>query len=50
MYRGIASAHHDNLPVAAQIAGAVLCLPIYSTLSDDDVHRICDVIVEAGRQ
>lgn len=49
MYRGIPSAHRENLPIAAQIASSVLCLPIYSTLSDEDVHRICDVIVEAGR-
>jgi dTDP-4-amino-4,6-dideoxygalactose transaminase len=27
MYRGIASAHADNLPVASHIAQRILCLP-----------------------
>ena len=50
MYRGIPSAQRENLPVAAQIASSVLCLPLYSTLADEDVHRICNIIVEAGQQ
>ncbi len=32
MYRGLPSAHRDNLPVAAAIAQQVLCLPIYPDL------------------
>ena len=29
MYRGLPSAHRDNLPVASAAALQVLCLPIY---------------------
>ena len=44
MYRGLASAHRDNLPVACRIAGQVLCLPIYPTLGEMDLKRIVSVI------
>ncbi|HEU5295877.1 MAG TPA: DegT/DnrJ/EryC1/StrS family aminotransferase [Burkholderiaceae bacterium] len=44
MYRGLPSAAHANLPVAARIADRVLCLPIYPALQDSDVHRVCELI------
>lgn len=44
MYRGLPSAHRENLPVASQVASMVLCLPIYSNLSNEDVRRIADLI------
>jgi dTDP-4-amino-4,6-dideoxygalactose transaminase len=44
MYRGLPSAQHSNLPVAVEAASKVLCLPIYPTLSFDDVNRIVDII------
>lgn len=44
MYSGIPSAHPNNLPVATKVASRVLCLPIYSDLSDDDVRAIADLI------
>ncbi|MGE5471040.1 MAG: DegT/DnrJ/EryC1/StrS family aminotransferase [Bacteroidota bacterium] len=44
MYRGLASAHRDNLPVATEAAKNVLCLPIYPALSNDDLTRIVDII------
>lgn len=40
MYRGFPSANRDNLPVAADAARRVLCLPIYPELSDWDVDRV----------
>lgn len=40
MYRGLPSAHTDNLPVASHIASQVLCLPIYPTLSDEQQSGI----------
>ena len=46
MYRGLPSAHRDNLPVASRIADQVLCLPMYPALRDADLDRI----VEIGRQ
>jgi dTDP-4-amino-4,6-dideoxygalactose transaminase len=48
MYRGLPSAHRDNLPVANRAAERVLCLPIYPNLCDDDVKRVVQLIAEAG--
>lgn len=44
MYRGLPSAHRDNLPAATQAAARVLCLPIYPALTDDDVARVIALI------
>jgi dTDP-4-amino-4,6-dideoxygalactose transaminase len=43
-YRMLPSAHPSYLPVAHKVATQVLCLPFYGGLSNDDVHRICDII------
>ena len=48
MYRGLPSAHKDNLPVATRIAEQVLCLPVYPALSRDDLERIVGVIAKGG--
>ena len=47
MYRNLASAGRQNLPVAHRIADTVLCLPIHPDLTDTMVHRIADLIVSA---
>jgi len=44
MYRGFASADPRNLPIATDVASRILCLPIYPSLSDDDVQRIAGLI------
>jgi dTDP-4-amino-4,6-dideoxygalactose transaminase len=44
MYRGLASAHRENLPVATAMAERVLCLPIYPTLQRADQLRIIELI------
>lgn len=44
MYRGLPSAARSNLPVAAQAADKVLCLPIYPALAADDVDRVIHLI------
>lgn len=44
MYRGLPSAHRDNLPVASQAARQVLCLPIYPDLEISEVERIAALI------
>lgn len=44
MYRGLPSAAHTNLPVAARIASQVLCLPIYPGLTPGEVERVLEVI------
>ena len=44
MYRGLPSAHHGNLPVAADTAARVLCLPIYPDLEQSEIESIVRVI------
>ncbi|MGZ0018236.1 DegT/DnrJ/EryC1/StrS family aminotransferase [Nitrosomonas sp. wSCUT-2] len=47
MYRGMPSAQRGNLPVAADAAGMVLCLPIYPDLPPMEQQRVIDIIKEA---
>lgn len=44
MYRGLSSATHSNLPVAAEISRKILCLPIYPALTFDDIERIARLV------
>jgi dTDP-4-amino-4,6-dideoxygalactose transaminase len=44
MYRGLPSAHRDNLPVATAAAKQVLCLPIYPDLEMSVVEEISLII------
>lgn len=44
MYRGLPSAHPDNLPHATKAAKQILCLPIYPDLKLSVVDEICDLI------
>ena len=44
MYRGLPSAHRDNLPVASAAAQQVLCLPIYPNLPLSAVEEISEFI------
>jgi dTDP-4-amino-4,6-dideoxygalactose transaminase len=44
MYRGLPSAHRDNLPVAAAAAQKVLCLPIYPALENAQIETITRLI------
>jgi dTDP-4-amino-4,6-dideoxygalactose transaminase len=44
MYRGMLSAHRDNLPVANDAAFKVLCLPIYPNLEQEELERIVNLI------
>lgn len=46
VYRGLPSASRSNLPVAADAADRVLCLPIYPALADTDVERVADLIAD----
>lgn len=45
-YRGLESASPINLPVANKVANQVICLPIYHTLSMEDVQRIINCIIK----
>jgi len=44
MYRGLASSRGENLPVAHKVAAQVLCLPIFSDLSQDNQDKIISLI------
>lgn len=44
MYRGLPSAHRDNLPVATAAASQVLCLPIYPDLEMSVIDEITTYI------
>lgn len=43
-YRSLPSAGAENLPMATRIANEVICLPMYHTLSDEDVEKVLGVI------
>jgi dTDP-4-amino-4,6-dideoxygalactose transaminase len=45
-YKGLDSAYPENLPMAAKIAGSVICLPMYAELGKSDVERIVKIIVQ----
>lgn len=45
VYRGLESASPENLPIATKLAEQVLCLPIYADLSDEDIYRVVNIIV-----
>ncbi len=44
MYRGMPSAHRENLPVATAAAQKVLCLPIYPALTKESLNKIINII------
>ncbi|GHT18715.1 aminotransferase [Bacteroidia bacterium] len=43
-YKGLNSASPENLPVATKIADSVICLPIYSGLSEHEVAQVVNII------
>jgi len=50
MYRGLSSAQPGNLPRANEAASKVLCLPIYPSLEDSDVHQLLSIIMHLADQ
>lgn len=43
-YRGLESAYPDNLPEATRMAESVICLPMYHSLTEEDVERVLEAI------
>lgn len=43
-YRGLESAHPDNLPEATKMAESVICLPMHHALTAEDVERVLEAI------
>jgi len=48
MYRGMPSASRDNLPIAAEAAAKIICLPIHPELTDSEVKGVIEVIRNLG--
>ena len=44
-YRGLPSANPENLPVATRIANEVICLPMHHELTQQDLERVLDCII-----
>ena len=45
-YRGLDSARPENLPVAHKMANSVICLPMHHGLTDSDIQRILEIIIQ----
>lgn len=45
-YRGLESARPENLPVATKIADSVICLPMYDSLTMEDIDRVIKIIIK----
>ena len=45
-YRGLESAKLENLAVSHKVADSVICLPMYHTLSEEEVNRVIKCIVD----
>ena len=45
-YRSLKSAAADNLPTATKMANEVICLPMHHLLSEEDIQRIINCIIE----
>ena len=44
-YKHLESSSKNNLPVANKIQDQILCLPIHGNLSQRDLQRICNIIL-----
>lgn len=44
-YSILPSASAENLPVATRMANEVICLPMHHALSEEDVNRVIDVVL-----
>lgn len=45
-YRSLPSAGAENLPVATKVANEVICLPMHHELSDEEINRVLEHIIE----
>lgn len=44
-YRGLPSANRDNLPNAYRMADEVICLPMFHSLTNEDIERVIEEII-----
>lgn len=45
-YRGLESAHPENLPMAHKMADTVICLPMHHTLSEENINQVLNCILK----
>ena len=45
MYKGLESANLNNLKVAGKVAEQVICLPIYPDLTEEDILKVCQQLI-----
>jgi dTDP-4-amino-4,6-dideoxygalactose transaminase len=43
-YSNYPSSAPENLPIAEKVSKSILTLPLYGTLREEDIHKICDII------
>jgi dTDP-4-amino-4,6-dideoxygalactose transaminase len=43
-YASLPTADPGQLPVAERIASQILCLPLYGSLEEDSVERVCAIV------
>jgi len=43
-YKDLESSRPENLPVSVKMADSVICLPIHTELTDEDVKRVIAAI------
>ena len=43
-YRGLPSSQPENLPVATKVASQVICLPMHHELTEEQAHKIIEII------
>ena len=48
-YCHVQSSGSENLPVATMISRQVLCLPLHPLLTEDEVRKICNVVISKSR-
>lgn len=46
-YRNLPSATKENLPVATKMANEVICLPMHHALTDEDIERVLNCIINS---
>jgi len=45
-YKNLESSSKEKLPVANEYAEKVLCLPLYGNLTDEDIKRVVNILIE----
>jgi len=48
LYKNYKIISKHNVPNARRVADSVMCLPLYPDLTENDVDRVCDVILAEG--